>query len=321
MGRIVCFLLCWESFVPVVALHAVCWESFVPGSVRCVAGGWWFAGKGSPCSGCLCLDRDNFLPARLEWAEIGVFCCAGRVLYRFGLEAGVAGRVLYRFGLEAGVAGRVLYRFGLEVGVAGRVLYRGVCAAWLVSGGLREKILPARVVCVWTVTVFSLLALDGLKWAVFPVLGEFCTGCGLTRRVLGEFCTGCGLTRRVLGEFCTGLALRWGCRESFVPGSVRCVAGGRWFAGKSSPCSGCLLPGRDNFLPARVKWAELCVFCCVGRVLYRFGLEVGVAGRVLYRWAPVRGFTGQQWKISTPVTRRSVRARSARVRWPPEGPR
>ena len=71
----------------------------MPVSVRCVARGWWSAGKDSPCSGCLRLDRDNFLPARLEWAEIGVFCCAGRVLYRLGLEAGVAGRVLYRFGL------------------------------------------------------------------------------------------------------------------------------------------------------------------------------------------------------------------------------
>ena len=113
-----------------------------------MGGGWWSAGKDSPCSGCLRLDRDIFLPARLEWAGIGVFCCVGRVLYRFGLE----------------------------VGDAGRVLYRGVCAAWVVGGGLREKILPARVVCVWTGIFFSLLALDGLKWAVFPVLGEFCTG-------------------------------------------------------------------------------------------------------------------------------------------------
>ena len=93
-------------------------------------------------------------------------------------------------GLEAGIARRVLYRFGLEVGDAGRVLYRGVCAAWLMGGGLREKILPARVVCVCTGKKFSLLASNGPKWAVFPVLGEFCTGCGLTRRVLGEFCTG-----------------------------------------------------------------------------------------------------------------------------------
>ena len=90
----------------------------------------------------------------------------------------------------SGSVGRVLYRFGLEVGDAGRVLYRGVCAAWVVGGGLREKILPARVVCVWTGIFFSLLALDGLKWAVFPVLGEFCTGCGHACRVPGEFCTG-----------------------------------------------------------------------------------------------------------------------------------
>ena len=176
MGWNRCFLLCWESFVPVVALHAVCWESFVPGRVRCVGGGWWSAGKDSPCSGCLRLDRDNFIPARLEWAGIGVFCCAGRVLYRLWPYTPCAGRVLFRFGLEVGGAGRVLYRFGLEVGDAGRVLYRGVCAAWVVGGGLREKILPARVVCVWTGIFFSLLALDGLKWAVFPVLGEFCTG-------------------------------------------------------------------------------------------------------------------------------------------------
>ena len=155
-----------------------------------MAGEWWFAGKGSPCSGCLRRDRDNFLPARLEWAEIGVFCCAGRVLYRFGLEAGVAGRVLYRF--------------GLEVGVAGRVLYRGVCAAWLVSGGLREKVLPARVVCVWTGIIFSLLALNGPKWAFFAVLGEFCTGLALRRGLLGEFCTGLALRSGLLGEFCTG---------------------------------------------------------------------------------------------------------------------
>ena len=115
-------------------------------------------------------------------------------------------------------AGRVLYRFGLEVGVAGRVLYRGVCAAWLVSGGLREKVLPARVVCVWTGIIFSLLALNGPKWAFFAVLGEFCTGCGLTRRVLGEFCTGLALRSGLLGEFCTGLALRSGLPGEFCTG-------------------------------------------------------------------------------------------------------
>ena len=97
-----------------------------------------------------------------------------------------------------------MYRFGLEVGVAGRVLYRGVCAAWLVGGGLREKILPARVVYVWTGIVFSLLASNGLKWALFAVLGEFCTGLALRWGLPGEFCTGCGLACRVPGEFCAG---------------------------------------------------------------------------------------------------------------------
>ena len=199
MGRNGRFSRCWESFVPVELMYAVCWESFVPWvcaarlvsgglrekvlparvvcvptvtifsllaskgpkwaffamlgefctgcghayrvrgefctvGVRCVASGWWFAGKSSPCLGCLRLHREKVLPARLEWAESGVICCAGRVLYR------------------------------------------GVCAAWLVSGGLREKILPARVVCVCTGKKFSLLASNGPKWAVFPVLGEFCTG-------------------------------------------------------------------------------------------------------------------------------------------------
>lgn len=108
----------------------------------------------------------------------------------------------------------------------------------LVSGGLREKVLPAWVVCFLAVIIFSLLAPNGLKWAFFAVRGEFCTGLALRR----------GLP----GEFCTGLALHAVCPESFVPGRVRCVASGWWSAGKSSPCSGCLLTGRDNFLPARV---------------------------------------------------------------------
>ena len=71
-------------------------------------------------------------------------------------------------------------------------------------GGLRDKILPASLVSVSTGIIFSLLASNGLIWVFFAVLGEFCTGCGLTRRVRGEFCTGCGLTRCVPGEFCTG---------------------------------------------------------------------------------------------------------------------
>ena len=81
---------------------------------------------------------------------------------------------------------------------------RDTTAAWLVSGGLREKVLPARVVCVWTGLIFSLLALNGPKWAFFAVLGEFCTGLALRRGLLGEFCTGLALRSGLLGEFCTG---------------------------------------------------------------------------------------------------------------------
>ena len=58
------------------------------------------------------------------------------------------------------------------------------------SGGLREKILPARVVCVWTGIIFSLLALNGPNCVFFAVLGEFCTGLALRSGLLGEFCTG-----------------------------------------------------------------------------------------------------------------------------------
>ena len=90
------YAVCWESFVPVAAMHTVCWESFVP------------------------------------W----------------------------------------------------------VCAARLVSGGLREKVLPAWVVCFLAVIIFSLLAPNGLKWAFFAVRGEFCTGLALRRGLPGEFCTG-----------------------------------------------------------------------------------------------------------------------------------
>ena len=70
-----------------------------------MAGEWWSAGKSSPCSGCLRLDRDNFLPARVKWAEMGVFRRAGRVLYRLWPYTPCAGRVLYRFGLEVGLLG------------------------------------------------------------------------------------------------------------------------------------------------------------------------------------------------------------------------
>ena len=163
--------------------------------VRCAAGEWWFAGKSSLCSGSLRPDRDNFLPARVKRAEMGVFRDAGRVLYRLSSCTPCAGRVLYRLWPCTPCAGRVLYRLRPCIPCAGRVLYRGVCAAWLVSGGLREKVLPARVVCVPTVTIFSLLASKGPKWAFFAMLGEFCTGCGHVRRVRGEFCTGEGTLR------------------------------------------------------------------------------------------------------------------------------
>ena len=133
--------------------------------VRCVGGGWWFAGKSSPCSGCLRLDRDNFLPARARWAEMGGFSCAGRVLYRFGLE----------------------------VGVAGRVLYRGVCAAWLVSGGLREKIRPAGSARVANAKFFAQRAQNRPKRAIFAVLGEFFRGVCLGGGLLGVLCRGISL--------------------------------------------------------------------------------------------------------------------------------
>ena len=69
-------------------------------------------------------------------------------------------------------------------------MYRCVCLARLVGGGLREIVLPAWVVCFLAVIIFSLLAPNGLKWAFFAVLGEFCTGLALRRGLLGEFCTG-----------------------------------------------------------------------------------------------------------------------------------
>ena len=60
---------------------------------------------------------------------------------------------------------------------------------------LRDKTLPASVVCISTGIIFSLLASNGLKCAFFAVLGEFCTGCGHAYRVRGEFCTGEGTLR------------------------------------------------------------------------------------------------------------------------------
>ena len=147
--------------------------------VRCVAGEWWSAGKDSPCSGCLRLDRDIFLPARARWAEMGGFSCAGRVLYR-----------LWPY---TPCAGRVLCRFGLEVGDAGRVLYRGVCAAWVVGGGLREKIRPAGSARVANAKFFAQRAQNRPKRAIFAVLGEFFRGVCLGGGLLGVLCRGISL--------------------------------------------------------------------------------------------------------------------------------
>ena len=114
---------------------------------------------------------------------------------------------------------------GACVGACPESFVPWVCAAWLVCGGLREKVLPASVVCVSTGIIFSLLASKGPKWAFFAMLGEFCTGCGLTCRVPGEFCT--------VG--------------------VRCVASVWWSARENSPRFECLRRTRDIFRPARRK--------------------------------------------------------------------
>ena len=60
----------------------------------------------------------------------------------------------------------------------------------------------ASVVSGWSVTIFALHAENGPKWAIFAVLGEFCTGLGMPGCVLGEFCTGLGVSGCVHGEFC-----------------------------------------------------------------------------------------------------------------------
>ena len=174
-------------------MHTVCGESFVPVSVRCVASVWWFAGKSSPCSGSLRPDRDNFLPARVKRAEMGVFRDAGRVLYRLSSCTPCAGRVLYRLSSCTPCAGRVLYRLRPCTPCAGRVLYRGVCAAWLVSGGLREKIRPAGSARVANAKFFAQRAQNRPKRAIFAVLGEFFRGVCLGGGLLGVLCRGISL--------------------------------------------------------------------------------------------------------------------------------
>ena len=115
-----CFWACWESFVPVGpvrgragrVLYRLGPGAAVAGRVlyrlgpgAAVAGRVLYrvsgglvveAGENSPCSVAWWLNREKVLPARLKWPDFGVFGRAGRVLYRLGLEVGVAGRVLYR---------------------------------------------------------------------------------------------------------------------------------------------------------------------------------------------------------------------------------
>lgn len=62
---------------------------------------------------------------------------------------------------------------------------------------------PASVVSGWSVTIFALHAENGPKWAIFAVLGEFCTALGMSACVHGEFCTASGMPACVQGEFCT----------------------------------------------------------------------------------------------------------------------
>ena len=65
----------WGSFVPVGLLVWVCWESFVPG----LALG---AVQSSPCWGSWGWMRYKVLPACAKLAEMGRFGRVGRVLYR-----------------------------------------------------------------------------------------------------------------------------------------------------------------------------------------------------------------------------------------------
>ena len=102
-----------------------------------MAGEWWSAGKDSPCSGCLRLDRDIFLPARARWAEMGGFSCAGRVLYRLWPYTPCAGRVLYRLALRSGLLGEFCTGCGHACRVLGEFC-TGACALrgwWVVVCG------------------------------------------------------------------------------------------------------------------------------------------------------------------------------------------
>ena len=113
------FRACWESFVPVGLAEAASRESFVPTPApRAV--------QSSPCVACYWREREKILPACGKWAEIGVFVCAGRVLYRLGLPGLRVGRVLYRWRLRGVVLGIVASRLWEPRG-----LQPGLQAAWM----------------------------------------------------------------------------------------------------------------------------------------------------------------------------------------------
>ena len=128
---------------------------------------------------------------------------------------------------------------------------------------MRDFFRPARLGGGGSGIKLSLLAQSGPKRGISGVPGEFCTGWARRGRVLGEFCTGWA---------------RWAaCRESFVPAPASRAV-------QSSPCVACYWREREKILPACGKWAEIGVFVCAGRVLYRLGLPGLPVGRVLYRW-------------------------------------
>jgi len=133
VGRKGVFRACGESFVPGDPSGSVCCESFVPAPAS-------RAVQSSPCVACYWREREKILPACGKWAEIGVFVCAGRVLYRLGPTGLRVGRVLYRVGPTGLRAGRVLYRWRLRGVVLGIVASRlwetrglqpGLQAAWV----------------------------------------------------------------------------------------------------------------------------------------------------------------------------------------------
>ena len=110
---------CWESFVPGDPSGSVCWESFVPAPAS-------RAVQSSPCVACYWREREKILPVCGKWAEIGVFVCVGRVLYRLGLPGLPVGRVLYRWRLRGVALGIVASRLWEPRG-----LQPGLQAAWM----------------------------------------------------------------------------------------------------------------------------------------------------------------------------------------------